>query len=124
MHPKLQGCDPKLVEMITFEMMESPGVRWDSIAGLEFAKKSVREIVVWPILRPDMFTGLRGPPKGLLLFGPPVSVEMQCNDWSENVARSVLRAARPGMRSRRVAHLFFLFFLLPRSLPVRARVRL
>lgn len=49
----------------------SPNVKWDDIAGLEFAKQSVQEIVVWPMLRPDIFTGLRGPPKGLLLFGPP-----------------------------------------------------
>lgn len=49
----------------------SPGVRWDDIAGLEFAKKNVIEIVVWPMLRPDLFKGLRGPPKGMLLFGPP-----------------------------------------------------
>lgn len=46
-------------------------VSWDAIAGLRHAKKTIHEMVVWPMLRPDMFTGLRGPPKGLLLFGPP-----------------------------------------------------
>ncbi|CAB4062267.1 FIGNL1 [Lepeophtheirus salmonis] len=40
-------------------------------AGLEFVKTMVQEIVVFPLMRPDIFTGLRGPPKGLLLFGPP-----------------------------------------------------
>lgn len=54
------------------EILDTKGVAtWDDIAGLEFAKKCVMEIVVWPMLRPDIFTGLRGPPKGLLLFGPP-----------------------------------------------------
>jgi SpoVK/Ycf46/Vps4 family AAA+-type ATPase len=43
----------------------------DDIAGLDHAKNTIKEIVVWPMLRPDIFTGLRGPPKGLLLFGPP-----------------------------------------------------
>ena len=45
-------------------------VRWSDIAGLEFAKKSVQEIVVWPMKRPDVFKGLRAAPKGILLFGP------------------------------------------------------
>ncbi|KAJ3165027.1 hypothetical protein HK101_000298 [Irineochytrium annulatum] len=43
----------------------------EDIAGLNHAKKTVNEVVVWPMLRPDIFTGIRGPPKGLLLFGPP-----------------------------------------------------
>ena len=44
---------------------------WNDIAGLDFVKKTVKEIVVFPLLRPDIFTGLRSPPKGILLFGPP-----------------------------------------------------
>ncbi|KAF1787821.1 P-loop containing nucleoside triphosphate hydrolase [Phytophthora cactorum] len=40
-------------------------------AGLQFAKKCVNELVIWPMARPDIFTGLRSLPKGLLLFGPP-----------------------------------------------------
>lgn len=54
MPENLQGLnlDPKLVEMILSDLMDkSPGVRWEDIAGLEFAKKCVREIVVWPMLR-------------------------------------------------------------------------
>lgn len=44
---------------------------WEDIAGLQLAKSVIQEAVVWPLLRPDIFTGLRRPPKGILLFGPP-----------------------------------------------------
>ncbi|CAF1051450.1 unnamed protein product [Rotaria sordida] len=64
--------DPKLIEMITSEIMElNLTTTWNDIAGLNEAKRSITEIVVWPMQRPDIFTGLRRPPKGLLLFGPP-----------------------------------------------------
>lgn len=43
-------------------------------AGLEHAKKCVTEMVIYPLLRPDIFQGCRAPGKGLLLFGPPVSI--------------------------------------------------
>ena len=70
--PRYKNVDPKMVELIKNEIMDcGQEVAWDDIAGLEFAKETVKEIVVYPLLRPDIFTGLRGPPKGLLLFGPP-----------------------------------------------------
>lgn len=61
-----------MVELIKSEIMAvSASVTWDDIAGLKFAKTAIQEAVVWPMLRPDIFTGLRRPPKGILLFGPP-----------------------------------------------------
>ena len=61
-----------MVELIRSEIMDSGAtIGWDDIAGLEFVKRIVKEIVVFPMLRPDIFTGLKAPPKGLLLFGPP-----------------------------------------------------
>lgn len=69
---RLKNFEPKIIELIMSEIMDhGPPVTWDDIAGLEFAKTTIKEIVVWPMLRPDIFTGLRGPPKGILLFGPP-----------------------------------------------------
>ena len=70
--PRYKNIDSKMIEMVKNEIMDQGDpVDWDDIAGLEFAKKTVREIVVLPLKRPDLFSGLRGPPKGLLLFGPP-----------------------------------------------------
>lgn len=46
-------------------------VHWDDIAGLDPAKKALKEAVVYPFLRPDLFSGLREPARGMLLFGPP-----------------------------------------------------
>lgn len=69
---RLKNLEPKMVDLIMNEIMDhGPPVHWDDIAGVEFAKATIKEIVVWPMMRPDIFTGLRGPPKGVLLFGPP-----------------------------------------------------
>ena len=46
-------------------------VRWQDIAGLDKAKQTLQEAVILPALRPDLFNGLRAPPRGVLLFGPP-----------------------------------------------------
>ncbi|KAI4348308.1 hypothetical protein L6164_009043 [Bauhinia variegata] len=69
---KLRNLEPRLIEHVSNEIMNrDPNVRWDDIAGLEHAKKCVTEMVIWPLLRPDIFKGCRSPGRGLLLFGPP-----------------------------------------------------
>lgn len=70
---RLKHIDPKMIELIRSEIMDtaSTNVTWSDIAGLEYAKSTIKEAVVWPLLRPDIFTGLRRPPRGILLFGPP-----------------------------------------------------
>ncbi|CAL7952122.1 unnamed protein product [Xylocopa violacea] len=69
---RLKNIEPKMIELIKNEIMDSKtSISWNDIAGLEYAKKIIKEVVVYPMLRPDIFTGLRRPPKGILLFGPP-----------------------------------------------------
>ncbi|VVB14216.1 unnamed protein product [Arabis nemorensis] len=69
---KLRNLEPRLIEHVSNEIMDrDPNVRWNDIAGLDHAKKCVTEMVIWPLLRPDIFKGCRSPGKGLLLFGPP-----------------------------------------------------
>ncbi|KAI8027452.1 Spastin [Camellia lanceoleosa] len=66
------GVDAKLVEMINSVIVDrSPSVKWEDIAGLEKAKQALLEMVILPTKRRDLFTGLRRPARGLLLFGPP-----------------------------------------------------
>ena len=55
---KLKHLDPKMVELIQSEIMDKgTPVEWSDIAGLDFVKVTVKEIVVFPLLRPDIFTG-------------------------------------------------------------------
>ncbi|XP_057435506.1 uncharacterized protein LOC130728157 [Lotus japonicus] len=66
------NSDTKLVEMINTAIVDrSPSVRWEDVAGLEKAKQALMEMVILPTKRRDLFTGLRRPARGLLLFGPP-----------------------------------------------------
>lgn len=50
---------------------EKPDVNLSDVAGLEDAKTALREAIVLPLLRPDLFTGSRQPWRGILLHGPP-----------------------------------------------------
>src|ERR687897_1034111 len=50
-------------------LKEKPEVSWDEVVGLEDAKRAIRESIVYPTKRPDLFP--LGWPRGILLFGPP-----------------------------------------------------
>ncbi|XP_044503767.1 spastin-like isoform X1 [Mangifera indica] len=64
--------ESNLVEMINTAIVDkSPSVKWEDVAGLEKAKQTLMEMVILPTKRRDLFTGLRKPARGLLLFGPP-----------------------------------------------------
>jgi SpoVK/Ycf46/Vps4 family AAA+-type ATPase len=48
---------------------EKPHVSWDEVVGLDTAKKAIKEAIVYPVQRPDLFP--LGWPRGIMLFGPP-----------------------------------------------------
>lgn len=50
-------------------IQEKPNVSWDDVIGLEESKKALRESIIFPIQRPDLFP--LGWPRGILLYGPP-----------------------------------------------------
>jgi SpoVK/Ycf46/Vps4 family AAA+-type ATPase len=50
-------------------LKEKPSVSWNEVVGLDDAKRAIRESIVYPTKRPDLFP--LGWPRGILLFGPP-----------------------------------------------------
>jgi vacuolar protein-sorting-associated protein 4 len=52
-------------------VVEKPNVKMSDVAGLELAKRALREAIILPMKRPDLFKGARNPWRGILLFGPP-----------------------------------------------------
>src|SRR5271169_1944652 len=63
MVPQLKASFSELV------IKEKPNVKWDDVIGLDDAKRAIRESVVFPFERPDLFP--LGWPRGMLLYGPP-----------------------------------------------------
>jgi len=64
-HEKEQD-DSKFEELV---MKEKPNISWKEVIGLDDAKGALRESIVYPTKRPDLFP--LGWPRGLLLYGPP-----------------------------------------------------
>lgn len=66
-HKKKVELDPAMEELIIRKL----DVSFKDIVGLKEVKGVLEEAVIRPRQRPDLYTGIRAPPKGILLYGPP-----------------------------------------------------
>lgn len=106
-NPYEQQIEQEIVE-------KTPTVTWDSISGLAQAKEILQEAIIKPILYPHIYTGLRSPPKGILLFGPPgtgktllaKAVASQCGATFLNMSSATLTSKNYGDAEKLVRAMF------------------
>ncbi|CAI8010085.1 Katanin p60 ATPase-containing subunit A-like 2 [Geodia barretti] len=82
--------------------LQNPNVHWDDIIGLDAAKRLVKEAVVYPIKYPQLFTGILAPWKGLLLYGPPGSLQ-SLYTYARNTSMPIVAGTGKTMLAKAVA---------------------
>jgi spastin len=96
----------------------SPNVKWDDIQGLDEVKKALKETIVLPTLRPDIFKGILSPAKGILLYGPPgngktllaKAIATECNSTFFSCSAVTLTSKWMGEGEKLVRSLFALAY--------------
>ena len=100
---------------ISSEIMSSnPGVKFSDIVGMQDLKQMVNEIIIIPTIRPDLFTGVLKPQRGILLFGPPgtgktmiaKAIASECQSTFFNISASSLTSKWVGESEKTVRSLF------------------
>jgi SpoVK/Ycf46/Vps4 family AAA+-type ATPase len=95
-------------------MKEKPQVSWKEVIGLDDAKRAIRESIVYPTKRPDLFP--LGWPKGILLHGPPgcgktllaAAAAAEIDGYFINVDAAAMMSKWLGEGEKNVAKLFTL----------------
>eukprot|EP00750_Incisomonas_marina_P032085 INCI8822.1.p1 GENE.INCI8822.1~~INCI8822.1.p1 ORF type:complete len:481 (-),score=94.71 INCI8822.1:293-1735(-) len=92
----------------------NPNVHWNDVAGLDVAKRLLKEAVVMPIKYPQLFHGILKPWKGMLLYGPPgtgktllaKAVATECRTTFFNISASSITSKWRGDSEKLVRVLF------------------
>jgi spastin len=109
--------DPKMSQVIMESILDkAPGVKWDDIEGLQDVKQALMENIIYPRLRPELFTGIRAPTKGILLYGPPgngktllaKAVATECRSSFFSISASTLTSKWLGESEKLMRTLFTL----------------
>ena len=112
---KKPKMDKAIEETLKDSILESdPNVKWDDIKGLSDVKKILNETIVLPTLRPDIFSGLYAPSKGILLYGPPgtgktllaKAVATECKSTFFSISASTLTSKWMGEGEKLMRGLF------------------
>jgi SpoVK/Ycf46/Vps4 family AAA+-type ATPase len=93
-------------------LKEKPEVSWNEVVGLEDAKRAIRESIVYPTKRPDLFP--LGWPRGMLLYGPPgcgktllaAAAAAEIDGYFINVDASAMMSKWLGEAEKNVSKLF------------------
>jgi len=93
-------------------MKEKPQVAWNEVIGLEDAKRAIRESIVYPTKRPDLFP--LGWPRGILLYGPPgcgktliaAAAAAEIDGYFVNVDAAAMMSKWLGEAEKNVSNLF------------------
>ena len=116
--PPVDFGDPALNDLAsTIErdiFTADPNVPWDAVAGLDTAKRLLREAVVSPVRFPRLFVGLLAPWRGVLLYGPPgtgktmlaKAVATECETTFFNIGASTVISKWRGDSEKLVRVLF------------------
>lgn len=113
----LEKLDQAMVKTIVETILDhGPGIQWEDIEGLKVVKKALVENIIYPQLRPDVFTGIRAPTKGILLYGPPgngktmlaKAVATECKSTFFSISASTLVSKWMGESEKLMRTLFAL----------------
>jgi SpoVK/Ycf46/Vps4 family AAA+-type ATPase len=107
-----ENIEQSIMETI---LTEKPNVKWEDVANLKDAKQALREAVILPMLRPDLFDSKsRRAWRGILLFGPPgcgktmlaKAVATECNATFLSVDAASIMSKWLGESEKLVKELF------------------